>query len=112
MSSNPRKGTYGYTVRIDCATDLSVFKDITAIGSASAAVSSMSFNLSASTLFVGNSTIYSSTEGLTFNSGEWVYFQPLTAEAFVTADTYTFHVEASATGVYFKSPDVTISVDP
>lgn len=110
--SNPRKDTYGYTVRIDCGTDMSVFSNITAYGSASAAVSSMSFTLTGSTLFVGNSTVYSSTEGLTFNSGEWVYFQPLTADAFRTADTYTFHVHASATGVFFKSPDVTISVDP
>ncbi len=111
-SRNPRVGTYGYTIRIDCATDMSQFANITAYGSASAGVSSMEFSLSASTLFVGNSTVYSSAEGLTFNSGEWVYFQNQTAEPFATSDEYRFHIQASATGIFFKSPDVVISVEP
>jgi len=109
--TNPRKNSYGYTIRIDTGIDLSQFSNIFAYGSASSNVSAMSFNLNASTLFIGNSTIYSSTEGITMNSGEWVYFQTLTTEAFVTADDYFFHIEASATGQRFISPDVVITVD-
>jgi len=109
--ANVRKGSYGYTIRIDCGQDMSGFTNIWAYGSASSNVSSMSFNLNASTLYIGKSTVYSSTEGVTFNSGEWVYFQPLTAQAFVTADDYFFHIEASATGQRFISPNVVITVD-
>lgn len=110
-SKNPRKGTYGYLIRIDAGIDLSSFSNIWIYGSASSNVSSMSFNLNASTLFIGNSTVYSSTEGVTMNSGEWCYCRPATTEAFVTADDYFFHIEASATGQFFKSPNVTITVD-
>src|SRR5690349_23962085 len=51
------------------------------------------------TLFrsIGQSTIYSSSEGLTFTSAQWVYGQNMTAQAFTTADDYNVWVEASAT---------------
>lgn len=110
--TNPRKGSYGYTIRIDTGISLSQFSNVWIIGSASSNVSAISFNLNASTLFIGNSTVYSSSEGITMNSGEWCYAQTLTTEAFVTADDYFFHVEASATGQRFISPNVTITVDP
>lgn len=106
-----RRGTYGQTIRIDCGIDLSQFVDITVAGSASAAVSALSFNLSASTLFIGNSTVYSSTLGTDLASGEWLYFQPGTADSWVTADAYTLVVHCSGSGTYWKSPDITISVD-
>ena len=68
-------------------------------------------NLSASTCFVGNSTVYSSAEGLTFASGQWCYGQMMTADAFATADAYNLWVVASATGKHFISPVQTIMVD-
>lgn len=108
--SNPRKNSFGHTYRIDLGIDMSEFTDIRLFVSAS---SNGGFNkyLSASTLFVGQSTIHSSTEGLTFNSGEWVYAQTLTADAFGTADDYALWVEALATGKHFISPEVTFTVD-
>ena len=108
--TNPKKNSYGYTIRVDCGIDMSQFADITAVVSASSN-GGFELNLSASTLFVGASTIYSSTEGLTLNSGEWVYGQNLTAQAFGTADNYNLIVHASATGKYFISPTVVITVD-
>lgn len=68
-------------------------------------------NLSASTVFIGHSTVYSSAEGLTFASAQWVYGQTLTADAFATADVYNLWVVASATGKHFISPVQTITVD-
>ena len=112
---NPRKNSYGFTVRIDCGTDLSGFtgqtgRDISIYCSASSN-GGFRLNVSASTAFVGNSTIYSSAEGLTFQSAQWVYGQMLTADAFATADTYNLWVVASATGKHFISPVQTITVD-
>lgn len=114
--SNPRKNSYGYTLRILTGQDMTQFqgqagRDITLYCSASSN-GGFSLNLSASTLFVGGSTVYSSTEGLTFTSAEWVYGQNLTAQAFSTADDYSIWIEASATAKYFISPKVTITVDP
>lgn len=115
MSSNPRKNSYGFTVRIDTGIALSDFqgqagRDITIRCSASS-TGGFNLNLSASTCFIGNSTIYSSSEGLTFASGQWVYGQMLTANAFGTADDYTIWVVASATGKHFISPTQIITVD-
>jgi len=109
--TNPRKNSYGYTIRIETGLDMSQFTDIRLFCSAS---SNGGFNLyrSASTLFVGNSTIYSSAEGITFTSGQWVYGQNLTADAFSTADKYSIWIEALATAKHFISPKVTIEVDP
>ena len=109
--SNPRKGSYGYTIRVETGVDLSQFRDITLHVSASSS-GGFTLNLSASTLFVGQSTVYSSTEGVTFVSGQWVYGQNLTAQAFATADDYDMWVVASATGKNFISPVVTFLVDP
>jgi len=108
---NPRKGSYGYLVRVNCGVNLNNFTTITVAGSASSNVSAMSFDTGGGTAFVGNSTVYSSVDGRTFNSGEWVWFRNGTNDAFVTADTYTFTVHASATGQYFKSQGVLVSVD-
>lgn len=113
--SNPRKNSYGYTIRVNCGIDLSEFtgatgRDITLHCSASAA-DGFVLNLSASTLFIGASTVYSSTEGLTFVSGQWVYGQNLTADAFATADEYSLWVVASATAKHFISPIAIVSVD-
>lgn len=114
--SNPRKLSYGYTVRCNAGIDLSEFRgqtgrDITIFCSASS-TGGFRLNVSASTAFVGNSTIYSSSEGLTFVSGQWAYGQMLTADAFATADDYTIWLVASATGKHFISPTQVITVDP
>ena len=108
--SNPRRNSYGHTIRIETGVDMAQFSDIRMFVSAS---SNGGFNkyLSASTLFVGQSTVYSSTEGLTFLSGQWVYAQSLTADAFGTADNYAVWIEALATGKHFISPEVVITVD-
>ena len=113
--TNPRRLSFGYTVRIDCGTDMSVFagqtgRDISIYCSASSN-GGFRLNLSASTAFVGASTVYSSAEGLTFASGQWVYGNMLTADAFATADVYNLWVVASATGKHFISPVQTITVD-
>lgn len=108
--TNPRKNSYGYTIRVETGVAMSQFSDIRLFCSAS---SNGGFNkyLSASTLFVGASTVYSSTEGLTFTSGQWVYAQTITADAFTTADDYELWVEALATGKLFISPVSIITVD-
>ena len=112
---NPRKNSYGYTVRVLAGVALSDFqgqagRDISILCSASSN-GGFRLNLSASTAFIGASTIYSSSEGLTFTSGQWCYGQMLTADAFATADDYTIWVVASATGKHFISPTQTITVD-
>lgn len=115
--ANPRKNSYGYTLRINVGIDMSQFqgaagRDITLLCSSSAAAGGgFRLNLSASTLFIGQSTVYSSTEGLTFTSGQWVYGQNLTAQSFATADDYSAYVIASATGQNFISPIAVITVD-
>lgn len=109
--SNPRKNSYGYTLRALCGLDMADFQDITLHVSASASGIGFTLNLSASTLFIGQSTVYSSTEGLTFTSGQWVYGQTLTAQSFSTADTWNMRVEASATGKYFISDTASFTVD-
>jgi hypothetical protein len=113
--SNPRKNSYGFTVRLNTGIDLSEFqgqagRDITIHCSASS-TGGFNLNLSASTCFIGNSTVYSSSEGLTFTSGQWIFGQMLTADAFATADDYTIWVVASATGKHFISPTQIITVD-
>jgi len=114
--TNPRKNSYGYTIRVDAGIALSDFqgqtgRDITLFCSASSN-GGFALNLSASTLFIGASTIYSSSEGLTFNSGQWAYGQNLTAQAFGTADDYSIWLVASATGKHYISPTAVITVDP
>ena len=113
--SNPRKDSYGYLIRIHTGIDLSQFqgqagRDISILCSASSN-GGFRLNLSASTLFIGASTVYSSSEGLTFASGQWVYGDTLTAQSFATADDYDIWVVASATGKHFISPVQTITVD-
>jgi hypothetical protein len=115
--SNPRKNSYGYTIRINTGIDMAEFqgaagRDISLhVSSSAAGGGGFVLNLSASTLFIGNSTVYSSTEGLTFTSGQWVYGQNLTAQAFATADDYNAWIIASATGKNFISPIAVITVD-
>ena len=86
-------------------------RDITVHCSASSN-GGFNLNLSAGTLAIGASTVYSSSEGLTFVSGQWVYGQNLTAQAFGTADDYNIWVVASATAKHFISPTQVITVDP
>lgn len=114
--TNPRKGSFGYTIRVEAGVDMSQFagqagRDISLLCSASSN-GGFRLNLSASTLFIGASTIYSSSEGLTFISGQWCYGQNLTADAFGTADDYNLWLVASATGKSFISPIRVITVDP
>lgn len=114
--TNPRKGSYGYTIRVETGVDMTEFqgatgRDISLFCSASSN-GGFRLNLSASTLFIGHSTIYSSSEGLTFTSAHWVYGQNMTADAFGTADDYNVYLIASATGKNFISPLRVITVDP
>lgn len=108
--SNPRKNSYGYTIRIQTDIDLNTFARVYIYASAS---SNGGFLLdsSASTAFVGNSTVYAQEEGLRLLSGQWVWGQNLTSQPFTTADDWTLWVEASGSGKYFRSPTVTITVD-
>ncbi len=108
---NPRKNSYGYVLRIQTDLPMSSFRDITLYCSASSN-GGFALNLSASTLFVGNSTVHARDAGLTLSSGEWVWGQNLTAQPFSTADTWNAYVVASGTGKYFISPTVTFVVDP
>jgi hypothetical protein len=109
--SNPRKNSYGYTIRIQTDHDLSQFRDITIFCSASSN-GGFALNLSASTAFIGNSTTHARDEGMTLLSGQWIWGQNLTAQAFTTADTWKAWVVASATGQHIISPVVTFDVDP
>jgi hypothetical protein len=113
--SNPRQNSYGYLIRVATGLDMSEFVGATGrtiqVKVSASSNGGFVLDFSASTLFIGASTIYSSSEGLTFVSGEWVYGQNMTAQAFTTADDYDVWVEASATGKYFISPKATITVD-
>lgn len=109
--SNHRVGAYGVTFRVDTGLDLSDFSDVTLRVSASGGGDSWTKNLSASTLFIGNSTVYSSSEGLTFTSGQWCYGANATAEAFLSAQNYVLQVECSATSKYYISPARTFTID-
>ena len=108
--ANPRKNSYGYTIRIQTDLDMSEFNDITIYCSASSN-GGFSLNLSASTAFIGNSTVRARDEGITLISGQWVWGQNLTAQPFSTADTWNVWVVASATGQHFISPIQTFTVD-
>lgn len=109
--SNPRKGSYGYVLRLQTDIDLNTFNRVWIYCSAS---SNGGFTLDTvnSTAFVGQSTVYAQDEGLRLLSGQWIWGQNLTTQAFNTADDWSAWVEASATGKYFRSPTVTITVDP
>jgi len=115
MSSNPRKGSFGYTIRVNAGLPLSNFtgqtgRNITLHVSASAA-DGFTLDVGNSTLFVGASTIFSSVTGLTMQSGEWCFGQNATATPFATADDYTCWLVASATGQFVISPTAVITVD-
>ena len=112
MPDNPRKGSYGYTIRVGTGIDMSAFGDIAIAVSASGGSNSWTLYASTSQVFVGASTIYSSALGVTFASGEWVYGITATAEAFATADAYTVEVIADATAKHFISRQGVLSVDP
>lgn len=108
---NPRKNSYGYTIRIQTDIALSSFRDITIVCSASSN-GGFSLNLSASTAFIGASTVQAQDEGMALVSGQWVWGQNLTAQPFSTADDYNVWIVASATGKNFISPIATFTVDP
>ena len=109
--SNPRKNSYGYVIRVQTDYALSSFRDITIFCSASSN-GGFSLNLSASTAFIGNSTVHAQDEGITLRSGEWIWGQNLTAQPFSTADTWKAWVVASATGQNIITPIVEFEVDP
>lgn len=109
--SNPRKDSYGYSIRIQTDYSLSSFRDITIFCSASS-TGGFRLNLSASTAFIGNSTVRAQDEGITLRSGEWIWGQNLTAQPFSTADTWKAWVVASATGQNIITPVVEFEVDP
>ena len=108
---NPRKDSYGFTIRIQCDLDLTTFNDISIYCSASSN-GGFRLNKSASTAFVGASTVYAQDEGMNLLSGQWVWGQNLTAQSFTTADNWNVWVVASATGKHFISPVQTFTVDP
>lgn len=108
---SPRKNSYGYTIRVQTDIDLTAFRDITIFCSASSN-GGIRLNLSASTAFIGHSTVYSRDEGLTLVSGQWIWGQNLTAQPFTTADDWNIWVVASATGKNFISPVQVFTVDP
>lgn len=108
--ANPRKNSYGYTIRIQTDIALSGFRDITILCSASSN-GGFALNLSASTAFVGNSTVYAQDAGMNLLSGQWVWGQNLTAQSFTTADNWNVWIVASATGKNFISPKATFTVD-
>lgn len=108
--SNPRKNSYGYTIRIQTDVDLADFIDVTLYCSASSN-GGFSLNLSASTLFIGNSTVYAQDEGFNLLSGQWAWGQNLTAQPFTTADVWHAWLECSATGQRLISPKVRFTVD-
>ena len=109
--TNPRKDSYGYTVRIQTDIDLTTFRDISIYCSASSN-GGFRLNLSASTAFIGGSTVHARDEGMNLVSGEWIWGQNLTAQSFTTADDWNVWVVASATGKHFISPAQTFTVDP
>jgi len=109
--SNPRKGSYGYTIRIQTDLDMTEFQDITIVCSASSD-GGFELSLGASTAFIGASTVHARDEGMNLLSGQWVWGQNLTAQPFTTADTWNAWVVASATGKNFISPIATFMVDP
>tara|TARA_Y100000296_G_scaffold54941_1_gene63095 strand:+ start:234 stop:539 length:306 start_codon:yes stop_codon:yes gene_type:complete len=91
-------------------------RGITAVLSASGGAYSHEFSFGASTLFLGGSTIYSSSEGLSFASDgssdqQWIWFAPATAEAYTEEGTHYGHIRASATGQFFISPTFDFEID-
>lgn len=108
--SNPRKQSYGYVFRLQTDIDLNAFNRVWIYCSASSN-GGFSMDTQNGTAFVGQSTVYARDEGLRLLSGQWVWGQNLTAQPFSTADNWSAWVEASATGKYFKSPEVLITVE-
>lgn len=111
MSDNPRKGSYGYTLRIGTGMDMTTFPNIAIKVSASCGSNTWTIYASTSQVFVGASVLYSSALGTTFASAEWVYGITGTAEAFATADSYAVELIADATSRHFISRQGTIEVD-
>lgn len=110
-NQNPRKGSYGYTIRVGTGIDMASFPNIAIKVSASCGSNTWTVYASASQVFVGNSVLYSSALGQTFASGQWVYGITATAEAFATADAYTIEVIADATSRHFISRQGVLTVD-
>lgn len=110
-NQNPRKGSFGYTIRVGTGIDMSTFQNIAIKVSASCGANTWTVYGSTNQVFVGNSTLYSSALGVTFGSGQWVYGITATAEAFATADDYTVEVIADATARHFISRQCVLTVD-
>jgi hypothetical protein len=110
-NSNPRKGSFGYTIRVGTGINMTQFPNIAIKVSASCGNNTWTVYASTGQVSVGHSTLYSSALGITFQSAQWVYGNTATAEAFATADTYTVEVIADATAKHFISRQGTITVD-
>jgi hypothetical protein len=111
-NQNPRKGSYGYTIRVGTGIDMNAFPNIAIAVSAEGGSNSWTVYASTNQVFVGQSVLYSSALGQTFASGQWVYGVTGTAEAFATADVYNIEVIADATARHFISRQGALSVDP
>lgn len=110
-NQNPRKGSFGYTIRVGTGIDMNAFPNIAIAVSASCGNNSWTVYASTGQVFVGNSTLYSSALGQTFASAQWVYGITGTAEAFATADDYVVEVIADATSKHFISRQGVLTVD-
>lgn len=111
-NQNPRKGSFGYTIRVGLGIDANAFPDIAIKASAEGGSNTWTVYASTGQVFVGQSVLYSSALGVTFGSGQWVYGVTGTAEAFATADVYNIEVIADATSKHFISRQGALSVDP
>jgi hypothetical protein len=110
-NQNPRKGSFGYTIRVGTGIDMAAFPNIAIKVSAEGGSNTWTVYASTGQVFVGNSTLYSSALGQTFGSGQWVYGITATAEAFATAEDYTVEVIADATARHFISRQGVLTVD-
>lgn len=110
-NQNPRKGSFGYTIRVGTGVDMNQFPNIAIKVSASSGSNTWTVYASTSQVFVGQSILYSSALGETFASAMWVYGITGTAEAFATADTYNIEVIADATARHFISRQGALAVD-
>ena|SRR5690242_19149754 len=110
-NQNPRKGSFGYTIRVGTGMDMTQFTNIAIKVSAESGSNTWTVYSSTAQVFVGASVLYSSALGETFASSQSVYGVTGTAEAFATADVYNIEVIADATARHFISRQGSLTVD-
>ena len=110
MSAVPRKGSYGYTVRVNLGLTASSWPDLAMRFSASGGSDSFILYASSNQVLVGASSIQSSALGVQFASGQWVYGITGSAQPFATADTYYVDVECKTSGQLFYTPKQSLVV--